>query len=512
MNIYITKYNHFIIILIFFSIFSFAIDEQALNQYLNWGKFYINLKKYEKATTYYEKVIKMDPYNQIALDNLAIISEKTGYVPEEMDETPPPIKTKIGEAYQWYLNGMIQFKKGEFDKAAEAFINAYAKAPEEEAYRIWAYKSKRKFEFDEYKKKQKQSEENIDLKKIYDELSSKEIVLNEETSRQWYLRASFSFNHDQIEKAIDELKISLLYNPKNPEAISLQDNIEISVNQKLEKTLKETTPEPIKTVDETPEVVVETEKAIINESQSAEKKTEKQKAENREKETDIFPVKRDLKYINTYDRVTLNENITLDNHILAGMFELTDEEKRLSSEVEKLFNEAKNLFTEKKYALMTEKLESAYQKVNDVNPDDYRSLYYLYLINDKKRDLEKMKKYLFKMTKALTKTYYHNGKWYNKCKELADCLFYQLIIQSAYTAYKLRNKDGEFKFSSLKHEGYLALPEHKTVILDFMGEKFKWKFSHIHHDDFYELKGNTINCKLHGQNPILTEEFSVVEE
>lgn len=124
-----------------------------------------------------------------------------------------------------------------------------------------------------------------------------------------------------------------------------------------------------------------------------------------------------------------------------------------------------------------------------------------------------MKQYLFKMTKALNKTYYHSGKWYDKCKELADCMFYQLIIQSAYTAYSLRDdNNAEFRLSSLKHEGYLNIPEHNTIILDFMGEKFVWRFSHLHHDDHYFLEGKSINCKLHGQNPILTEEYSVIEE
>jgi len=490
----------------------FSNNERTINELINYGKFYYQLERYKKAIEYFEKILDIDNFNYIAIDYLTKISTLTDYIPKIIEHDIPEISNKNGRAYQWYTNGLFQYERKNYGEATYAFIKAYEIEPSEEAYRIYTFKSKRLYELQLYKEKQERIEnkENIDLKNIADKFL-KEKTHSEEDSRQWFLKAKFNFNNNKKNQALSELKIALILNSQNLEAKKLLDEIEYEQIQKnkIEEELA-------KKLEDTTEIVIE---PLIEEKVNITEISDKQILTEEIKITLITEDSKEIKKKPSYSLISSKEKITLDDHlskdkkIIAGLYDLPEDGENTLIYIKEKFDEADRLLKENKFNIATIALEEAYKKALEYNEKDLRALYYLYLISEKKHNINDMKKYFFALIDNLYNKNFKQETYYLKSKELVDSLLFSMIIQGAYNAWFLRTNDANLKMDSLIEQGYLSYV--KKINLDIgyknMG-KISWKFSHIHSKLHFKVKNKTVISDIYGVSPLMATEFYIEEE
>ncbi|MFA7577724.1 MAG: hypothetical protein WC002_06605, partial [Candidatus Muiribacteriota bacterium] len=217
-------YRYCIIILIILPVLVFSYDAETVNQLNNYGRFFYELSRYSKASEYFNRVITLEPMNLIAVNYLSMIQNHINIeIPGFIFDTPEVV-TKTGDAYQWYINGKIQFDKKNYNEAADAFIKAYEMAPQEEAYRFWTFRAKSLSDYEKYMVEKDVLAQETDLKEIIDKIkqSNQKSVSD---SWQWYQQALFNYNRGRLSRTLDMIEIALILNPDNMEAENLLEKI-----------------------------------------------------------------------------------------------------------------------------------------------------------------------------------------------------------------------------------------------------------------------------------------------
>ncbi|MGM0607515.1 MAG: tetratricopeptide repeat protein [Candidatus Muiribacteriota bacterium] len=488
---------------------SYGYEPETLQHYSDFGKFYFRLGRFEKAVEYFEKILALEPMNQIALNYLSMISREADYVFDELQQDTPEVTLRSGDAYQWYLNGKIQYERKNYEDAAQAFIRAYELAPEEEAFRYWTFKTKGLYELEEYKELQDLYEREQDLKEITEQI--KENGRKDEfDSHQWFVNAKFNYNHDKTSEALNMLEISLLLNPENNKASKLLEEI-----IRLQQEPTEITPyEEVEVKAEPSGKSVQIEK-VTEKKDTKEPEPEiinEEEEEEEEEEKDSLTII-DKKIISSSEMITLEDHIGNNNKIIAGMYALDKKGVKVRSEIKKEFEKANQYKNEGKFALMTQHTERAYLKALEYDKTDLRALYYLYLISQEKEDTDSMQKYFFSLIDILNNRFHKKGDYYNKSKELIDNLVYSMIIQGAYTAWVERTGDKNFSPSTLVNQGFIKHKEITPVYLfNNAGERITWEFTHLKGLNSFKLDNGTVVSKQYGVSPFMAREYYISEK
>ncbi len=502
-------YRYCIIILIILPVLVFSYDAETVNQLNNYGRFFYELSRYSKASEYFNRVITLEPMNLIAVNYLSMIQNHINIeIPGFIFDTPEVV-TKTGDAYQWYINGKIQFDKKNYNEAAEAFIKAYEMAPQEEAYRFWTFRAKSLSDYEKYMVEKDVLAQETDLKEIIDKIkqSNQKSVSD---SWQWYQQALFNYNRGRLSRTLDMIEIALILNPDNMEAENLLEEIikkEQEKDKEQEIILEE---EVIEDISE-PVIVTEIKK---EETLPAPDLSHSEKVFKDETPVSLpSPKSVNKRLISSKERITLDDHLTRDNRIISGMYELPEEGLEVRKQIFEEFEKAQKLLHEKKFASTIEHIEKAYTIALNYNSEDLRALYYLYFIHLRKDEFKKASDVFFKIIHIISKRFYRDGDYYNKAKELADNLIYTMIIQGAYNAYRLRTGNEKFSMTSLINEGYIKHRNFPEFLIETsLYGNVKWKFSHLHEINRFNLVNKTVESSEFGPSPLLYDEYVIVEQ
>lgn len=538
-------------------------EENRKDDVLTWlqsGKFYLSIKKHDKARLAFEKVLSMDPENTEAKELL----EKNAHF-GEIEKKKTVIQKSSNPSSYWYWLGKYYEKQKELKKALLCYQRSQIGKPDEENIKQAIDRVKSMIYFD----MNSGTDTDKTLKSIDFELISPADSIEED---QRYLSATQRTATSETETAPqteivftpetastpsdsqDDIDTDVGATNKNPiEVIStdfdedglvfdrgnvlLSSESAPSLVDSLKKAHTEFTPDaPQKIFSLEQDKLIslflnkqkpkeDDVKSTINIEETKTDAPDNKSVRNRETGENSY---KDL-IIKWENKLIMKQDVE-DEEVKEVKVETAKSEvvpEEIKAQIKSYFEKAQILLEARKNEEGLKNMRIGYITSIENNPGDIESLYYLMLIYYKQKKFDMASLLLFQLGKYLEE--FRNIEKYSKISSITSCWIRQVVIQSAINNYNNDLKTsvygnsfmtyGNFSTQELLKKNYLLETPVEGVSLDLeiQDRQFNINYDIVTYacdNGKYRIdSSNILTCSSHGTTPfLLNSKRRIVDE